>query len=77
MCFFFLYAFQKNSKKSHKTKSHFKELFFFNWSKSDFSFLELTEHDLKKRKKETLRDPIFITKERKMKSQEMASLPCT
>lgn len=27
--FFFLYAFQKNSKGSHKTKSHFKELFFF------------------------------------------------
>lgn len=26
---FFLKAFQKNSKGSHKTKSHFKELFFF------------------------------------------------
>lgn len=71
MCF--SYTLSKNSKGSHKTKSHLKELFFFfDWSKSDFSFLELTEHDLKK--KETPREPIFNMKELNVKNQELASL---
>lgn len=41
---FFLCAFQKTQKEVIRLKVILRN-FFFNWSKSDISFLELTEHD--------------------------------
>lgn len=49
--FFFLYAFQKTQKEVIRLKVILRNFFFFNWSKSDFSFLEVTEHDFKKKEK--------------------------
>lgn len=49
---FFLYTFQKTQKEVIRLKVILRN-FFFNWSKSDFSFLELTEHDFKKERKKS------------------------